>query len=80
MIHIRQMGVNTVATDALFVTREYKTPKFVEALAKFRGCLLANLDDLKEATGMHPKWQAVDAANKGKWPYYELPAVVAAKK
>lgn len=77
---IRQMGVPTIATDALFVTREYKTPKFVEALGKFRSCLLAGLDELKETTGMHPKWQAVDASNRGKWPYFELPAVAAAKK
>lgn len=71
---IRQMGINTVATDALFVTREYRTQKFVEALAKFRGCVLENLDELKETTGMHPKWQAVESGNKGKWAYYELPA------
>ena len=77
---IRQTGVQTIATDALFVTREYKTAKFVEALSTFRTCLTTGLDELKETTGMHPKWQAVDAANKGKWPYYELPAapVVAA--
>jgi TRAP-type uncharacterized transport system substrate-binding protein len=73
---IGQMGVNTIATDALFVTREYKTAKFVDALGKFRGCLLAGLDELKESTGMHPKWQAVDPTNKGKWPYYELPVAV----
>lgn len=76
---IRQMGVPTVATDALFVTREYKTAKFVESLAKLRGCLLAGLDELKETTGMHPKWQAVDSSNRGKWPYYELPTAVAVK-
>lgn len=72
---IRQMGVQTIATDALFVTREYKTAKFVDGLSKFRTCLLAGLDDLKETTGMHPKWQLVDANNKGKWPYYELPVI-----
>lgn len=77
------MGVATVATDALFVTREYKTEKFSSALGRLRACILANLDELKEGTGMHPKWQAVDAGNKGKWAYYELPTPtvpVAAKK
>jgi TRAP-type uncharacterized transport system substrate-binding protein len=69
------MGVQTVATDALFVTREYKTPKYVEGLGKLRACILNNLDELKEATGTHPKWQSVDANNKGKWAWYELPSV-----
>lgn len=83
--NINARGIATVATDALFVTREYKTAKFVDALSKLRGCIIDNLYDFKESTGMHPKWQLVDAGNKGKWPYYELPtvapvAVVKAKK
>lgn len=52
-------GVTTVATDALFVTREYKTPRVLDSLSKFRTCALASLDDLKETTGTHPAWQAV---------------------
>lgn len=71
-------GVPTVATDAIFVTREYKTPKMVQALAKFRACAIEKIDELKETTGTHAKWQAVDVANKGKWAWYDLPAVGAA--
>lgn len=67
-------GISTISTDALFVTREYKTAKMTDSLAKFRACALAALDDLKETTGTHPAWQAVDGANKGKWAYYDLPA------
>jgi len=67
-------GVSTVATDALFVTREYKTAKMVDSLAKFRACALNKIEDLKETTGTHPAWQAVDPANRGKWAWYELPA------
>lgn len=67
-------GVPTVATDAIFVTREYKTPKMVQSLARFRACALQAIDGLKETTGTHPKWQAVDINNKGKWAWYELPA------
>lgn len=76
--NMRQMGVKTVTTEALWVTREYKTAKFTEALGKLRECLYGNLDELKETTGKHPKWQKVDAANKGKWPYYELPTTATA--
>lgn len=67
-------GVPTVATDALFVTREYKTAKMVDSLSRFRGCALSKIDELKETTGTHPAWQRVDPANRGKWAYYDLPA------
>jgi TRAP-type uncharacterized transport system substrate-binding protein len=73
-------GVATVATDAIFVTREYKTAKMTDALGRFRACALSKIDELKETTGTHPKWQAVDVANKGKWAYYELPGSTAAAK
>ncbi len=67
-------GLATVATDALFVTREYKTPRMVEQLAKFRACATAAAPELSETIGTHPKWKAVDPSNKGKWAYYDLPA------
>jgi TRAP-type uncharacterized transport system substrate-binding protein len=70
-------GVQTIATDALYVTRAYKTAKFVESLSALRNCFTENLPMLQEETGMHKKWAAVNADNKGKWPYYELPAVSA---
>lgn len=70
--NLQAQGVPTVATDALFVTREYKTAKITQGLAKLRACALGKLDELKETTGTHPKWQAVTADNKGKWAWYEL--------
>lgn len=66
-------GVPTVATDALFVTREYKLPKMVDSLGRFRACALSKIDELKETTGTHPAWQRVNTGNRGKWAYYELP-------
>jgi len=66
-------GVPTVSTDALLVARSYKTPKMVDALAQFRQCVLASLDEIKETTGTHAAWQNVRAENKGLWPYYDLP-------
>lgn len=67
-------GVPTVATDALFVTREYKTERMTSALGSFRGCVQSKLDEIKETTGTHPAWQAVVADNKGKWVWYDLPS------
>lgn len=72
---IKQMGVQTVAAEALFVTREYKTAKMTDGLAKLRSCFRDQVGELAETTGMHPKWQAVNIDNRGKWPYYDLPEV-----
>lgn len=73
-------GVSTIATDALLVTREYKTERMVQGLAKFRACVLNAIPELQETTGTHPKWQAIKPENKGKWAWYDLPVVSAAKK
>ena len=64
-------GVPTVATDALLVTRAYKTPKMLDGLLGLRKCVLTHLDEIKETTGTHPAWQAVDPSNVGKWPMLE---------
>lgn len=73
-------GVQVVATDSLFVTREYKSTRMLDALAKMRACFVNRLDDLKDTTGTHRAWQVVDSKNKGKWAFYELPTVVAGRK
>ena len=65
-------GVPSVSTDAVFVTREYKTPKMLGSLSEFRRCATKAIPELKETLGTHPKWQAVDPANHGKWPWYDL--------
>ena len=72
-------GVQTIATEALYVTRAYKTPKYVESLAALRGCFKNNVNELAETTGTHKKWAAVNADNTGKWSYYELPTTAKRK-
>jgi TRAP-type uncharacterized transport system substrate-binding protein len=64
-------SVPSVATEAIFVTRDYKTARFVKSLTDLRACLNKNLPELQETTGMHPKWQVVNVANRGKWAVYE---------
>jgi TRAP-type uncharacterized transport system substrate-binding protein len=77
-------GVQSIATESLFVTRAYKTEKYVQSLGALRACFKANLPDLQETVGMHKKWAAVNADNTGKWSFYDLPvakvAPVAKKK
>lgn len=71
-------GVQTVAVQSLFVTREYKTAKMQNALASLRGCLLDKLDEIKETTGTSPSWQTItaEAQSQSKWPLYKLPEVI----
>ena len=68
-------GVSSVATEALFVTRAYKTDKYTKALINLRKCLHDNVDNLSETTGMHRKWSSVNVDNHGKWAYIDLPRV-----
>jgi TRAP-type uncharacterized transport system substrate-binding protein len=77
--NMNSSGVPTVAIDAIVVTREYKTPAFIEAFRRFRQCLVDNVDLLKETTGTHPKWQDVNPESRGKWAWYELPTVTGKK-
>jgi TRAP-type uncharacterized transport system substrate-binding protein len=66
-------GIQTIATEALFVTREYKTDKYVQSLGALRTCFKAKVEEIAETTGTHKKWTAVKTTNNGKWPYYDLP-------
>ncbi len=63
-------GVPALSVQALFVTRDYKTPAMVEGLHALRDCVTSKLDELKETVGTHPKWQQVDANSTGKWVMY----------
>jgi uncharacterized protein len=67
-------SITTVATDALFVTGNYKTPKMVNSLRMLHDCVVEHLADFQETTGFHAKWRAVDPTNRGKWPsVYQFP-------
>jgi uncharacterized protein len=67
-------GVPTVATQALLVSRVYRSTDMQDQLAKLRACFAKQLPNIQDSTGTHPKWQVVDAANQGKWAYYDLPS------
>jgi TRAP-type uncharacterized transport system substrate-binding protein len=81
--NLNALGQKTVATNAVLATRTYKTPKMYEQLVALRQCILDNLDDLRETTGTHPKWQAVPQGQmtnvqaRGTWPWYEPPRATA---
>lgn len=71
--NLNQSGVPSVSTQALLVTRLYRSPATLQQLANMRACFDRELPHIQDQAKTHPKWQLVDTANKGKWPVYELP-------
>lgn len=66
----QSVGVSTVKIQALFITRDYKTPKMKSGLLALRQCIKDKAPEIAETTGTHPKWQEVNPSNPGKWPVY----------
>jgi TRAP-type uncharacterized transport system substrate-binding protein len=70
--NLNASGVQSVATQALLVSRVYRSAEMQDRLKSMRACFTAKLGNIQDKTGTHPKWQEVDAANHGGWPWYEL--------
>jgi hypothetical protein len=70
--NLGQRGIPTIATEALLVSRVYSSDQKVDQLKRLRACEAQALPTLKDTTGTHPKWQAVQAGNKGLWSYYDI--------
>lgn len=71
--NLNASGVQSVATQALLVTRVYRSQEMIGKLKNMRACFDAKLGNIQDKTGTHPKWQEVDASNHGGWSWYELP-------
>ncbi len=67
--------VQSLGVQALLVTRDYRSGDRATALTKLKRCAVENLDNFRDMTGMHPKWQSVEPATKfDRWANYEPPA------
>ena len=66
-------AVDTIATQALLVTRTFNSPEMLQSLSKLRTCFKESLPKIQDADGSHPKWQDVNVADQGKWVWYDLP-------
>ncbi len=66
-------GVQSVSTQALLVSRTYRSAEMQQRLKDMRACFNAKLGNIQDKTGTHPKWQEVDANNRGGWAWYDLP-------
>lgn len=67
-------GVPSVSTQALFVTRTFRSAETQQQLADLRACFVKQLPNIQDAAKSHPAWQRVNELDKGKWAWYELPA------
>lgn len=70
-------SVDTVATSAVLVTRNYRTPALACMLDSVRACVQRHLPDL-QGTGNHKSWWLVDLAVEPQWPRYEPPPTAGA--
>lgn len=67
-------AVDTLSSQALLVSRTFRAPETLAALAALRKCLTDNLGKIQDKSGTHPAWQNVSLDNRGKWQWYELPS------
>ena len=64
--------VPTLSVQALFVTRDYRTPDRATALVKLKQCVIENIDHLRDMPGTHPKWRAVNPGRPfERWANYQ---------
>ncbi len=71
--------VSTLAVQALLVTRDFRTADRATALTRLRECVQGRIDDLRDLTGMHPKWQVTNPSEVfDRWANYQPPASVGA--
>lgn len=72
-------SVDTLSTQALMVSRNFRSPQMLGNLANLRKCFQDNLEKIQDKRGSHPKWQDVDASQQGKWEWYSLNASAASQ-
>lgn len=60
-------SLQTLAVDALLFAWEYKSEKFVNALAELQACVRENIVKFQEDPGMHPAWRRIDPSREMKW-------------
>lgn len=59
--------IEALAVDALLFAWEYKSPKFVAALAELQSCVRDNILRFQEEPGMHPAWRRIDPSREMRW-------------
>lgn len=68
--NLAAFNVPSVDADSIFVTKVFNTQSKIQQLAELRACFHRRLAELKDEGS--PRWQNVDAGNRGKWSWYDL--------
>lgn len=70
--NLSPVTVPTVAVQIDLFTYNYKSAEKVKNLSKLKACIAAHIDDLRETTGNHPKWNDIDPKAKvSYWPMFQ---------
>lgn len=70
----RGRAVDTLSTQALLVTRVWRSDDMLNQLATLRACLKKNVGVIADTTGSHSSWQDIDGTSQGLWTWYDLPS------
>ena len=68
--NLADQPVATIATEAMLVTQDYRSPQLREPVLRLRQCLKQRLATLQESTGMHAGWRSVDPDARGHWAWF----------
>lgn len=71
--NLQSGSIKTLSSQAVILTRQYKSPKMIALQSKFRECFYKNLVELQETPGLHRKWTEVNPADHGTWEWLTLP-------
>ncbi len=62
--------VQTFSVLSILATRDFKTADKAKMLLKYKSCVIAKIDLLREGEGFHSKWGVVEPAATPPWPAY----------
>jgi TRAP-type uncharacterized transport system substrate-binding protein len=69
--NLSQTTVPSVAVQINLVTYNYKSAEKIKNLAKLKACIASHIDELRETTGNHPKWNEIKPnAKVSYWPMF----------
>jgi TRAP-type uncharacterized transport system substrate-binding protein len=59
--------IDALTVNALLMTRTYRTPEMINALAELQACVQENIFLIQDTPGTHPAWQAIDPNAEMLW-------------
>lgn len=82
-VNYRNLGADsteTIAARSMLVVKNYATPARKAKFAALKQCVATHINDFKEGTGHHPKWNDVDLDAPVSWAMYDVGSIAKAKK